>query len=521
MALAASSAAPPQGSDVGLLARCRQVVGNSWRKGAIAVRGRPHNSIRVLAIRLRPFGRPFGSKRRTLRRSLSSTGGRAGLDSLSMALPFGGVAFELLRPRSGSLSSTFLSWRDRAPLRDAPRKTNGASDDPRPVTNEPALPSFATRYLYPRGESRFGVRLFEYQAKELLKSYGLPVPNSTLAHSVGEVTDAFGKLSHPVVLKAQVLAGGRGKAGGVVVVSDPAKLVSEAERILRMSISGERPEAILVEEAYPHDEEMYVSITLDRGERCFDAIASRQGGIEIESMAGKVVRPLPLNGIDETFAKNLARELGLDGQKQAQFASVFMTLEKLSREKECELAEINPLAVGRDGAFMPLDAKVTIDDSALFRHPEFSKLHPEDEYEGEASRQGFAFVRLDGDIGVVGNGAGLVLSTLDLVGDAGGKPGCFLDLGGGAQKERVEAALKLVNRLPNISRILINIFGGITRTTDVAEGIQDVLNSGSVKPIFARVSGAEEDEAKRILSKTSVRLFPTAIDAVNSVVASK
>jgi succinyl-CoA synthetase beta subunit len=163
---------------------------------------------------------------------------------------------------------------------------------------------------------------------------------------------------------------------------------------------------------------------------------------------------------------------------------------------------------------------VIVDDNALFRHPEFAKLHPEDEFEGEASRQGFAFVRLGGGIAVVGNGAGLVLSTLDLVGDAGGKPACFLDLGGGAQQERIEAALKLVNRLPETDRILVNIFGGITRTTDVAQGILTVLGAGPLKPVYARVSGADEETAKVMLADTPIRLFETAPEAVKAVVSS-
>ncbi len=188
-------------------------------------------------------------------------------------------------------------------------------------------------------------------------------------------------------------------------------------------------------------------------------------------MAGKVIRKVPLDGINSNFAGEVAALLKLSNDQAGQFVSILLSLERLAREKECELAEINPLAVGKDGTLMALDAKVIVDDNALFRHPEFAKLHPEDEFEGEASRQGFAFVRLGGDIAVVGNGAGLVLSTLDLVGDAGGNPACFLDLGGGAQQERIEAALRLVNRLPGVDRILINIYGGITRTTDVAAGI--------------------------------------------------
>ena len=362
------------------------------------------------------------------------------------------------------------------------------------------------------------MRLFEYQAKDLFRSYGLPLPKSIRADSVDGAVQAFGKLTHPVALKSQVLAGGRGKAGGIAIVSDAAKARSEAQRIFDLAIGGEKPGSLLVEEAYPHDSEMYLSVSLDRGDRAFVTIAAQAGGVDVESMAGKVIRKVPLDGIDEGFAADVAAQLKLPAEQARQYVRILLSLERLAREKECELAEINPLAVGKDGTLMPLDAKVIVDDNALFRHPEFAKLHPEDEFEGEASRQGFAFVRLGGDIAVVGNGAGLVLSTLDLVGDAGGKPACFLDLGGGAQQERVEAALKLVNRLPGVNRILVNIYGGITRSTDVAAGIKAVLAAGPVRPLYARVSGAEEEEARKMLVGTPVKLFPTAPEAVEAVV---
>jgi succinyl-CoA synthetase beta subunit len=362
------------------------------------------------------------------------------------------------------------------------------------------------------------MRLFEYQAKELFKNYGMPVPFSVLAGNVVGVLNAIEKVKLPAVLKAQVLAGGRGKAGGVVVVNDRASAQREAERIFSLSIGGERTGSILVEQSFPHKEEMYLSVTLDRSERSYVVIASKAGGIEVESLQGKVVRKVPLTGIDRKFAIGVASDLKLPSSQASQFVEILLALEKLSREKECDLAEINPLAVGEDGTVVPLDAKVILDDNALFRHPEFSKIHPADELEGEASREGFAFVRLEGDVAVVGNGAGLVLSTLDLVGDAGGNAACFLDLGGGAQKDRVEAAISLVNKLPNADRILVNIFGGITRTTDVAEGIKEVLSQGKVKPVFARISGAEEEEAKRLLADTPVRLFRTAQEAVEAAV---
>ena len=362
------------------------------------------------------------------------------------------------------------------------------------------------------------MRLFEYQAKELFQAYAIPVPKSALALDVSAVTEAFNTMGHPVVLKAQVLSGGRGKAGGVVVVGDEAGARREASRIFGLAIGGEKPASILVEESYPHQSELYLSVSLDRGERAFVAIAAAAGGVDVESLSDKVIRRVPLEGIDESFAGEVTTKLGLSGPTAGQFTKILLRLEQLSREKECELAEINPLAVGQDGTLVALDAKVIVDDNALFRHPEFSKLHPEDEFEGEASREGFAFVRLEGDIAVVGNGAGLVLSTLDLVGDAGGKAACFLDLGGGAQQDRIEMALRLVNRLPRVRRILVNIYGGITRTTDVAEGIRTVLSEGPVKPLYARVSGADEDAARRLLEGTQIKLFKTAPEAVAAVV---
>ena len=362
------------------------------------------------------------------------------------------------------------------------------------------------------------MKLFEYQAKELFRAYAIPTPKSILASDIGAVGNAFRILGHPAVLKAQVLAGGRGKAGGVVTVDDDVAASREASRIFDLSIGGEKPTSILIEESYPHTSELYLSVSLDRGERSFVAIAAAAGGIDVESLSGKVLRKVPLEGIDERFAREVAALLGLKESGASQFATILLALERLSREKECELAEINPLAVGQDGKLVALDAKMTVDDNALFRHPEFAKLHPEDEFEGEASREGFAFVRLGGNIAVVGNGAGLVLSTLDLVGDAGGRAACFLDLGGGAQQERIEEALRLVNRLPGVQRVLVNIYGGITRTTDVAEGIRTVLSEGPVKPLYARVSGAEEDAARKLLEGTPVKLFRSAPEAVAAVV---
>jgi len=364
------------------------------------------------------------------------------------------------------------------------------------------------------------VKLFEYQAKELLKEYGIPVPKSKVAYNQGEAVASFRGMPHPVMLKSQVLAGGRGKAGGILAASNEEEVAEAFGNIMNLEIGGERPSCVLVEVSVPHEAEMYLSITLDRGARAFVLISSKAGGVEVESLKGRVIQKISIEGVTKAQAQSAARKLNLPGEERERFSRIVGNLERLAREKECELVEINPLAVTKRGGLTALDAKVILDDNALFRHPEFSKLHPEDEFEGEASRQGFAFVRLEGNIAVVGNGAGLVLSTLDLVADAGGNPACFLDLGGGAQRERVEAAVTLVNKLPNADRILVNIFGGITRTTDVAEGIKSVLERGGMKPIYARISGAEEREAREILAKTPVHLYPSPAEAVAAAVRS-
>jgi succinyl-CoA synthetase beta subunit len=364
------------------------------------------------------------------------------------------------------------------------------------------------------------LRLFEYQGKELFVKYGIPVPRSRLAESPEQVLAAVDVIGLPAVIKAQVLSGGRGKAGGIVTVRSRGEAEVQARRIMSLRVAGEQTRGLLVEEAVEHEGEMYLSVSLDRGRREFVAIGAKKGGIEVESLAkGEMAEmPVPLEGLDEADAVSLSAKLGLAAQTASDFGSTLLNLERLSREEECELSEINPLAVRPDGSLVALDSKVVLDDNALFRHPEFSLLPPEDPLEGEAARSGFAFVRLDGDVAVVGNGAGLVLSTLDLVADAGGKSACFLDLGGGAQRERVESALRLVRKLPNSRAILVNIFGGITRTTDVAEGLMLVPSEVRGARIYARISGAEETEAHALLSGTGIQVFRTARDAVLAAV---
>lgn len=363
------------------------------------------------------------------------------------------------------------------------------------------------------------MRLLEYEGKELFKAYGIPVPLSQVARLPSEVSNAVKTVGLPAAIKAQVLAGGRGKAGGVAVVNTEAHAVREASRIMELRIGGEKPRALLVERGSPHAAEMYLSVSLDRSRRSFVIIATRAGGVEVESAKDQVVEPVPIDGLSEPAAESVASRLELTGRTKSDFIRIAMNLERLCREEECELAEINPLAILSDGSLLALDSKIILDDNALFRHPDFLQLPPEDPLEREAAREGFAFVRLGGSIAVIGNGAGLVLSTLDLVADAGGSPACFLDLGGGSQQSRVEAALRLVKKLPNAERILVNIFGGITRTTDVAAGLKNVVAESPTQPVYARISGAEEDQARRLLAGTPVKLYSTAPEAVKAAVS--
>jgi succinyl-CoA synthetase beta subunit len=364
------------------------------------------------------------------------------------------------------------------------------------------------------------MRLFEHQGKELFSRYGIPVPRSSLAHDAAEAMGAAESLGLPVAIKAQVLAGGRGRAGGVAVARTREEAGSQASRILQLRIGGETPRALLVEQYSDVKEELYLSVSLDRGERAYFALASRSGGVDVESHkeSGLVRERVPLKGLDADAARAVASRLGLGDALSSQFCSTLLRLERLVREEECELAEVNPLAVLADGTLVALDSKVILDDNALFRHPEFAPIPPEDPLEGEAATQGFAFVRLDGDVAVVGNGAGLVLATLDLVQDAGASAACFLDLGGGAQRERVEAALRLVRALPRARVVLVNIFGGITRTTDVAEGVRGVLAERQMVPVFVRISGADEAKAREMLAASPAKVFATAKEAVGAAV---
>jgi succinyl-CoA synthetase beta subunit len=359
------------------------------------------------------------------------------------------------------------------------------------------------------------MRLIEYQGKELFDQYGIRIPRAYLANTTEEAQQAAIKLGYPFMLKSQLTMGGRGKAGAILKCNSEKELESKFCELLNKEVKGEKPRGVLLEEMVGITKELYLSLFLNRSKRCYSLIASAEGGIEIENVDNKVITDIPLNGLTMQTAEDVAHKLGLIGSIIVSFIDFITKLSRLMEEKEAELAEINPVAILGDGSLMALDAKVIIDDNATFRHPELKKYEYTSELEAQAQKSGFSLVELDGNIAIIGNGAGLVMSTLDMVSDAGGKPGSFLDFGGRATTETIYEALKVISRLKNIDVILVNLFGGIVKTTLVAQAILDAYNNNILDvPVFARISGAESDTAKEMLKGSHAKLYNTVEEAI-------
>ncbi|MGI0033858.1 MAG: ATP-grasp domain-containing protein, partial [Nitrososphaeraceae archaeon] len=336
------------------------------------------------------------------------------------------------------------------------------------------------------------MKLLEYQGKELFTEYDIAIPKSYLAKNQSELNQIVNKLEFPVVLKSQLTVGGRGKAGAILKCMRKEDLVPKFVELLNKEVKGELPKIILIEEAVDIDEELYLSLFLNRGKRTYSLISSGQGGLDIENVENKVIQDISISGLTQAIAESIAKNLGLSGVTADSFSNIVIKLAKLVREKEAELAEINPLAILRDGTCLALDAKIIIDDNSIFRHPELRKYIQISELQEQAEKSGFSFVELEGNIAIIGNGAGLVMSTLDIVNDAGGKPGAFLDFGGRATTETIYKALEVISKLSKIKAILVNLFGGIVRTDLVAQAIIDAYKDGMISvPIYARISGAE------------------------------
>ncbi len=353
------------------------------------------------------------------------------------------------------------------------------------------------------------MKLHEYQAKQILQRAGIPIPDGRLATTPDEAEGAAKAIGAPVVVKAQVYAGGRGKAGGIKVAKSPSDAKAAASAILGMEIKGLRVEKVYVERAADVADELYLGITLDRDRRRPVVMLSTVGGMDIEDVAvaspEKIARgwPSPLLGLLPFEARALVFAAGVAEAQREVVVDMARRLYRTYAETDANLVEINPLFVQKDGSVLAGDAKLDIDDNALFRQAELAKLKevsPDEEAEERARALGFSFVQLDGDVGIIGNGAGLVMATLDAVRNAGGRAANFLDVGGGAKEAVVKAALEIVLSNPRVRSVMINIFGGITRGDEVAKGILDVIEKHPPSvPLVVRISGTEAEAGRRLL----------------------
>ncbi|HEY7625146.1 MAG TPA: ADP-forming succinate--CoA ligase subunit beta [Candidatus Limnocylindria bacterium] len=353
------------------------------------------------------------------------------------------------------------------------------------------------------------MKLHEYQAKQVLARAGIPIPDGRLAMSAQEAEAAAKAIGSAVAVKAQVHVGGRGKAGGIKVAKSPAEAKTAANAILGMDIKGLRVAKVYVERAADVAGELYLGITLDRDRRRPVVMLSTVGGMDIEEVASsqpeKIARgwPSPLLGLLPFEARALVFAAGVGAAQREAVADVARRLYDVYRETDATLVEINPLFVQKDGSVLAGDAKLDIDDNALFRQTELAKLKEvsaDEEAEEKARALGFSYVQLDGDVGIIGNGAGLVMATLDAVRNAGGNAANFLDVGGGAKEAVVKAALEIVLSNARVRSVLINIFGGITRGDEVAKGILDVIQTHPPRvPLVVRLSGTEAEAGRALL----------------------
>src|ERR687887_162533 len=356
--------------------------------------------------------------------------------------------------------------------------------------------------------------LFEHQAKELFARHGVAVPRGRVAWSPEEAEAVAAELGGTVVVKAQVQVGGRGKAGGIQLAANPAEARARAERIIGMDIKGHVVRRVLVEEASDIAAEYYLSILHDRAGKGLLAMASTQGGVDIEEVAASspeaIVRvPVnPLIGLRPYHASQVLYGAGFAPAAHQGTADILTKLHQVLLAADCTLVEVNPLVLTTDGQVKALDAKVSLDDSALFRHPELEALRDTfalDPQEQAAKERGLNYVKLDGWVGIIGNGAGLVMSTLDVVAQAGGRAANFLDLGGGASAETMADGLEGILSDPKVRSVLVNIFGGITRGDLVAEGILEALERLGDRvrvPLVVRLDGTNAEEGRALLAKS-------------------
>jgi len=363
------------------------------------------------------------------------------------------------------------------------------------------------------------VKIHEYQAKEILRMYGVPTPSGEVARTPDEAREVAGRLGGPCMVKAQIHAGGRGKGGGVKKAEDPVMAAELATRMLGMTLvtpqtgpAGRVVRRLLLEETLDIARELYLAVTLDRSSERLTLIASAEGGVEIEKVAAETPEKIlkesidPAVGLSPFQARRLAFGLGLSGPAVKSAVKLMAALVRCAQESDASLVEINPLVVTTGGEVVALDAKMNFDDNALHRHPEIRELRDTDEedpLEVEASRHGLNYIKLEGNVGCMVNGAGLAMATMDIIKLAGGQPANFLDVGGGASAEQVSNAFKILISDESVKAVLINIFGGILRCDLLAQGVANAVDTAGVEvPVIVRMEGTNVAEGRRILAES-------------------
>ncbi|MBL7108466.1 MAG: ADP-forming succinate--CoA ligase subunit beta [Candidatus Cloacimonetes bacterium] len=373
------------------------------------------------------------------------------------------------------------------------------------------------------------MKIHEYQAKEVFAQYSVPIPEEKLCTTIQEIKQAFKKFNRPVVIKSQVQVGGRGKAGGIKFAKNLQEAEEVGNKILGMKIKGLTVEKVLVSDAIDIKSESYVGFTNDRNSKNIVVMVSSEGGIEIEKVAKKTPEKIfklginPEIGLHSFQARNIAFKLFDDIKIVSQTAKIIQNLYRCYVETDASLAEINPLVVTGNGEVIALDAKMNFDDNALYRHPKIEKLRDptEDEKkEIDAKNKGLSYIKLDGEIGCMVNGAGLAMATMDLIKLYGGEPANFLDIGGSSNPQKVIDAMNILLGDKNVKVVMINIFGGITRCDDVAKGLIQAIKQLDVKvPIVARLTGTNAKEGQEILKDSNLISASSMSDAAQKAIS--
>ena len=373
------------------------------------------------------------------------------------------------------------------------------------------------------------MKLHEYQSKAIFAKYGIPIPKGSVVANSDEARQIAAQIGRKVAVKAQVLVGGRGKAGGIKLAANPDEAETVADQILEMKIKDLTVRKVLVEEALNIAREIYLCVVVDRAARHATMMASSAGGVDIEEVARttpeKIARVSidPALGLQEFQARELAFAIGISKSLVREFAAIALGLYHAFVERDASLAEINPLVVTAEHTLIAADGKIVLDDSALYRHPALEQLRDVDEEtpaEEKARKAGLSYVKLDGDIGCMVNGAGLAMATMDVIKFYGGEPANFLDIGGGARADKVKVAMEIILSDPNVKAVLINIFGGITRCDEVARGITEGMSQVKTNvPIVTRIVGTNAEEGLQILTCASMLTAKTLEEAAQKAVA--